>query len=306
MQQRLQRSNLRLAVAELKMSQLRSGTGTVLGISRVISPFVPGALRGPVRHVRNFIRYEFGVRIMHRDPFLPPPALHPVGDGNYRTIGEEFFGYFTTLAGLTPTDRVLDIGCGTGRMALPLTRYLDGGTYDGFDIVKPAIDWCRHVYTRRNPHFHFHHADIHSELYNRRGKQRADQYQIPFHNETFDFVFLTSVFTHMLPDAIENYLAEIRRVMKPQGRCLATFFLITPESLRLMNSGAADIEFFRHDDGYYAADLKSLENAVAYTEPVVREFYKQHGLQIAEPIRYGSWCGRQDGLSFQDMVIATR
>ena len=284
-----------------------------MGISRAISPFVPGPLRGPVKQVRNFVRYEFGllsyqlgVRIMRRDPFVPPAALHPVGDGDYRTVGEEFFGYFTTLAGLTQHDRVLDLGCGTGRMALPLTQYLDGGTYDGFDIAKPAIAWCRNVYTRRYPHFHFHHADIHNELYNRRGRQRAEHFQLPFQKETFDFVFLTSVFTHMLPDAIENYLAEITRVMKPDGRCLATFFLITPESLQLMKAGLAEIEFFTGDDRYYFADLKRAESAVAYPEPVVREFYKRHSLQIAERIRYGSWCGRKDGLSFQDIVIATR
>jgi SAM-dependent methyltransferase len=201
---------------------------------------------------------------------------------------------------------VLDLGCGTGRMALPLTQYLDGGTYDGFDIAKPAINWCREVYSSRYPHFHFHHADIHNDFYNRRGSFRAEQFQLPFQQDTFDFVFLTSVFTHMLPDAIENYLAEITRVLKPSGRCLATFFLITPGSLQLMKSGAADIEFFSADNGYYVADLKSLESAVAYTESVVRDFYKRRGLRIAEPIRYGSWCGRKDGLSYQDIVIATR
>jgi hypothetical protein len=94
--------------------------------------------------------------------------------------------------------------------------------------------------------------------------------------------------------------------MKSTGRCLATFFLITPESLQLIKSGLADIEFVGAGDEYYVADLSSVESAVAFTEPVVREFYRQHGLQIVEPIRFGSWCGRKDGLSYQDIVIATR
>jgi SAM-dependent methyltransferase len=309
-----------LETSPLAFGALRSKNGAtliggriVLRISRVILPFVPDPLRGPAKQARNFFRYQFGllsyqfgISIKRRDPFVPPAALHPVGAGDYRTVGEEFFGYFTTLAGLRPKDRVLDIGCGTGRMALPLTRYLDGGTYDGFDIAKPAINWCRRIYGRRYPHFHFHHADLHNDFYNRRGRQRAEHFLLPFQKETFDFVFLTSVFTHMLPDAIENYLAEITRVLKPHGRCLTTFFLITPESLQLMKSGAAELEFFSAADGYYVADLKSAESAVAYPESVVREFYKQHGQQIVEPIRYGSWCGRKDGLSFQDIVIATR
>lgn len=273
-------------------------------ISRVISPLVPGPLRGPARQLRNFISYEFGVRVLRRDVFVPPLGLHPVGNGDYRTVGQEFFRYFTTFGELTPKDRVLEIGCGTGRMALPLTRYLDGGTYDGFDIAKPAISWCRYVYGRRYSHFHFHYADIRSDLYNRRGREQAETFQLPFPDNAFDFVFLTSVFTHMLPHAVQNYLAEIRRVMKPGGRCLITFFLITPESEHLMQTGGADIEFTGTENVYYVADPEHVEAAVAYPEEVVRDYFRQHGLQIAEPIRYGSWCGRKDGLSFQDIVLA--
>jgi len=277
-----------------------------LGISRVISPFVPEPLREPARQIRNYLIYEFGVRVMRRDPFVPPPQLHPVGSGDYRATGKEFFGYFTTLAGLTPKDRVLDIGCGTGRMALPLTQYVDGGTYDGLDIAKPAINWCRRIYTRRYPNFRFHYIDLYSELYNRRGKQRSERLQLPFEEQTFDFVFLTSVFTHMsAAEAIRNYLSEITRVMKPGARCFATFFLITPESQQLMKSGAADFEFISAD-GCYVADPKYVENAVGYDETLVRELYERHGLHIAEPIHYGRWCGRKDGLSYQDILIATK
>jgi SAM-dependent methyltransferase len=275
-------------------------------ISRVISAFVPGPLRDPARDFRNFVNYEFGVRVLRRDVFLPPRGFPHVGDGDYRKVGEEFLNYFRTLGGLTPQDRVLDIGCGTGRMALPLTRFLNGGTYDGFDLAKPAVNWCRYVYSRRYPHFRFYHLDIHSDLYNDRGQERADKSEFPFPSDTFDFVFLTSVFTHMLPAAVRNYLAEIRRVMKPGGTCLATFFLITPESHQLMKSGVAEIEFIGTEDRFYIADPEHLEAAVAYPEDMIREFYRQSGFQIIEPIRCGSWCGRKDGLSFQDIVVARR
>ena len=42
----------------------------------------------------------------------------------------------------------------------------------------------------------------------------------------------------------------------------------------------------------YVADVQSPESAVAYTESAMRELYRRSGLQIAEPVQYGLWCGR--------------
>ena len=41
-----------------------------------------------------------------------------------------------------------------------------------------------------------------------------------------DVAFLTSVFTHMLPEDVEHYLDELARVLKPGGRTLITWFLL--------------------------------------------------------------------------------
>ena len=47
------------------------------------------------------------------------------------------------------------------------------------------------------------------------------------------------------------------------------------------------------------------ENGVAYEESFVRDLYRDNALEIGGPIRYGSWCGRSDFLSIQDIVIAS-
>ena len=52
-----------------------------------------------------------------------------------RARGELFLRQFIDLANLAPEEAVLEPGCGTGRMAEPLTRYLTG-TYEGFDVVR--------------------------------------------------------------------------------------------------------------------------------------------------------------------------
>ena len=109
-----------------------------------------------------------------RDAMTPPRSARFIGSGAYTEIGNEFLGHFTTLGGLTPDSRVLDVGCGQGRMAVPLLRYLSGaGSYDGFDIVSTGIDWCRANISASHGNFRFHHADIRNEEYNPGGSCAA-------------------------------------------------------------------------------------------------------------------------------------
>src|SRR5947207_14820732 len=74
------------------------------------------------------------------DPELPPLRMRFVGMGDFRAIGEEMAGLLVRVGGLRPTDRVLDIGSGIGRVAIPLTHVLDRATtYDGFDVVERGV-----------------------------------------------------------------------------------------------------------------------------------------------------------------------
>lgn len=55
-----------------------------------------------------------------------------VGGGStelFREIGDELVGWFKLHAELRPEEKVLDVGCGIGRVAIPLTQYLTRGTY---------------------------------------------------------------------------------------------------------------------------------------------------------------------------------
>src|SRR5262249_45691230 len=178
------------------------------------------------------------------DQMVPPDELNFVGCGSFRKIGDEFLQHFINVGGLKSDHRVLDVGCGIGRMAIPLTQYLSPkGSYDGFDIVDFGIEWCRQYIGDKYPNFRFQMADICNKTYHPAGRYDASVYRFPYPNESFDFVFLTSVFTHMMPAEFENYLAEIARVLKPGGRVFSTFFLQTVESALLQKEGKSMIPF---------------------------------------------------------------
>ena len=229
-----------------------------------------------------------------------------VGRGDFKEIGQKFVRYFIELGGLQPHDKVLDIGCGIGRMAIPLTRYLDGrGLYEGFDIIESAIDWCQRNISSHYENFHFQWADVFNREYNSKGKFKASRYRFPWADEFFDFVFLTSVFTHMLPDDLENYLSEIRRVLKKGKKCFITYFLLNEESTTLMNFGKSQADFKYHHGKFRTLERDVWESAIAYEESFILHLYDKYRLGI-DGIYYGSWCGRKRFLNYQDIVIASK
>jgi SAM-dependent methyltransferase len=240
-----------------------------------------------------------------KDKRTPPRSMIFVGSGDYIEIGNEFKNYFINLGGLKPHHRVLDVGCGIGRMAVPLTNYLTSeGGYWGFDIVKKGIAWCQKEITREFNHFHFQHVDIYNKYYNKQGTVAASQFVFPFEAAFFDFVFLTSVFTHMLPGELENYLKEISRVLKPGGNALITFFLLNSESKQLIEMNKSKLDFkHKITDQCKTTNSKIPEDAIAYEEEFVLSLLNKYQLTIDRPIYYGSWCGRESYLTFQDLII---
>lgn len=245
---------------------------------------------------------DISAYVRRTDALVPPPWLHSIGQGDYRTVGDEFLGHFTRIGGLKPTDRVLDIGCGTGRMAAPLTTFLTTGTYDGFDIVERSIKWCQKAYAPF-PNFRFHFVDLHNKRYNR-GRISAEQYRFPFPDQSFDFVFLTSVFTHMQKKDVAHYLTEIARVLAPEGRAFLTAFLLDEPTRALIADGKS-YHTFRHDlDGCYTDNAAVPEAAVAYDADDLFGLIRNAGLRVSH-VANGEWRG-EPGLSWQDVIVATQ
>jgi SAM-dependent methyltransferase len=253
--------------------------------------FVPAFLRRAVTaaHGRRSTR------------LIPPPHLHDVGRADFATIGDIHLKHFTSLCGLREDDRVLDIGAGTGRIARPLTTFLKAGAYHGLEIVEESVGWCQLAY-RRYPNFDFQHANIRNSVYNRGGTVSAADYRFPFAACSITFAILTSVFTHMLPTEVENYLAELARVLTPEGRAFATFFLLNDESRHNIGRGVSAMQFGHQADRSWHERAAALEVAVAYDEADVMAMCNRAGLRVSQ-VYHGTWSGGAPGVDWQDIVI---
>ncbi len=170
--------------------------------------------------------------IPFHDLLLPPPVLRHC-TAEYRD--DRFFiesarrdvRHLIEHAGLAMGSRLLEIGCGPGRLALGLLSLgFPIGRYEGVDVDPDAIDWCRRWIAANDGAYAFHHVDVRNERYNPRGEIRLeDRFRFAFRDQCFDVIFLYSVFTHMEPGDVRVYLAEIRRLLSPGGRVVLTAYV---------------------------------------------------------------------------------
>jgi len=274
------------------------------------------------RRLRWFLRKAYltpidaADRLLGRDQGLPPKAGNYSGDRvlhDFAARGEAVVDALGDVAGMTSSSHVIDIGCGPGRLAIAMSRFLDAsGRYEGLDIVADGIEWCERNITGPYGNVHFTLADVYNREYNPKGQQQAADYRFPYADETFDLAVLVSVFTHMLPADADRYVSEIARVLRKGGRIFATYYLITPESLQLMKSTGGAMQF-THDCGtHWLQNGRVPELAVGYDEEYISEIYARFGFSSAPTIYRGAWCGRRGHwpldsvLGGQDTVVAAK
>jgi SAM-dependent methyltransferase len=262
-------------------------------------------LRRAAISVRLRLADALDVVLGRGDPLIPPRRLQFVGNSDFRATGEEFDAHLHRFADLAPQDRVLDMGCGIGRIARVLVTELapPGGSYDGFDVAPQGIAWCREHYRSTTVPFRFTHVDLYHPGYNPRGAGNPATFRFPYSDDSFDLAIAISLFTHLLDAPAERYIAEAARVLAAGGRLFSTWFAV--DEKRPPVPEQAMTSFDSTAGAARVVDPAEPEGTVGYPLAWIRACFRRHGLALREPHQHGSWTGRA-GPSSQDILVAER
>lgn len=224
---------------------------------------------------------------------LPPAYLRGrVGVGNHLFFNHQIHMYSGVNFWLQAlnhgwfkfTDDVVDIGCGCGRKTLTLKLYsAQGGsrftgTYLGIDIDEEMLAYCAKAFPP--PQFRFAQTSHVSTTYS--GHSAVDPkainyyYRIDAADESKDFVFSSSLFTHLLEKEMLNYIEESFRILKKGKYMRMNFFA-------LENVTKGGRWTFEHPLGNaWVESLRYPEAAVAYPESFLMECTKKTGFSHSE------------------------
>jgi len=187
----------------------------------------------------------------------------------YVTEAKDFWihAFHSGLCRLDST--IVDIGSGCGRYAQYLRdyRFLSErftGNYIGIDIDEEMLNWCRRNFDSER--FAFYRSNHDSKAYKAAGNPDA-YYVLPLADEAADFVFSTSLFTHLLEKELVNYTRESYRVLKRD--CFMAMFCFSMDHPPPTFGGRHTFRF--RIGNAYVESMSVPDAAVAYEEKFLLE-----------------------------------
>ena len=157
-----------------------------------------------------------------------------IGTGSrpFDTIGRLELAVLTR-EGLKPTDTLVDLGCGTGRLAVHAILTLSGGRYIGIDISQTMLDEAQNRVEETIPDPPCQVSWIH---------QTTPVFELDA--DSVDMICAFSVINHMEHEDAYLYLKEALRVVRPRGRFVFSCLPIDTKRARevFLKSAEADLQ----------------------------------------------------------------
>jgi SAM-dependent methyltransferase len=152
-------------------------------------------------------RYRAVVKTLMRN-YRHDQAMELAVGGEFKALGLLEVATLKRF-GLGDDAYLIDVGCGSGRLAQPLSQCFHG-KYLGIDIEPNLVNFARQSVRDKDWQF-----------------EVTDGSDIPEKDETADMVCFFSVFTHLLHEQTYIYLREAKRVLKSGGKIIFSFLDFT-------------------------------------------------------------------------------
>lgn len=188
-------------------------------------------MRSILKHARRIGDRFAGDAMVFNGHTLPAKRFRLCGlefkdDAYYLASAQREVDRLVQHCGATQHSRILDVGCGVGRLATGLiSRFGEIDQYQGVDVNPAYIRWCQHHVERYHPRYHFLHLDVSNERYNPQGQALGASFRFPFADGSFDIIYLFSVFSHMDAPDVRIYLREFRRLLRKGAFIFLTAFV---------------------------------------------------------------------------------
>jgi ubiquinone/menaquinone biosynthesis C-methylase UbiE len=154
---------------------------------------------------RDHVSYYRAVMRADIEEMSADAAIGSHRHASWLRIGKLQFDYLVKH-GVTPQDRVLDIGCGNLRLGWRLIDYLEPGHYYGIDISPEILLAAADTLARHNSQAKLPHLSLVKDL---TFAALPDAY--------FTVVHAHSVFSHSPIDVIDECLRHVGRILHPEG-----------------------------------------------------------------------------------------
>jgi SAM-dependent methyltransferase len=223
------------------------------------------------------------VRERYDNHYAGLSKAHSVKEAAALAVGGEFVAvgtleYYALKAhGLSPDSVVVDVGCGTGRLAYQLARR-GHRDFAGFDIAAGAVDYARNLCKQADWIFGV-----------------TDGLRIPMPDKAADFVCFFSLFTHVSHEHTYLYLKEAERVLRRHGIVIFTFLEFSvashwsPFETAVKNFGSdypPTVFMDRHAVGKFAHhlnyDVVNIVNGDVPTFPIEEEIVCGDGTRMKD------------------------